>query len=46
MDGALVVITLVSLGTTGAVLLYAARLIRDDRARSNARVAALAEGST
>ena len=43
MDGALVVITLVSLGTTGAVLLYAARLIRDDRARSNARVAALAE---
>ena len=43
MDGALVVITLVSLGTTGAVLLYAARLIRDDRTRSNARVAALAE---
>jgi hypothetical protein len=43
MDGALVIITLVSLGTTGAVLLYAARLIRDDRARSNARVAALAE---
>jgi hypothetical protein len=42
MDGALVVITLVSLGTTGAVLLYAMRLIRDDRARSNARVAALA----
>jgi hypothetical protein len=43
MDGALVVITLVSLGTTGALLLYAARLIRDDRARSTARVAALAE---
>jgi hypothetical protein len=43
MDGALVLITLVSLGTTGAVLLYAARLIRDDRARSSARVAALAE---
>jgi hypothetical protein len=43
MDGALVLITLVSLGTTGAVLLYAARLIRDDRARSNARVSALAD---
>jgi hypothetical protein len=43
MDGALVLITLVSLGTTAAVLLYAARLIRDDRARSSARVAALAE---
>ena len=43
MDGALVVITLVSLGTTGAVLLYAARLIRDERTRSNARVTALAE---
>jgi hypothetical protein len=43
MDGTLVLITLVSLGTTGGVLLYAARLIRDERARSNARVAALAE---
>jgi len=43
MDAALVLITLASLGTTGAVLLYAARLIRDDRTRSQARVAALAE---
>ena len=43
MDGALVVITLVSLGTTAAVLLYAARLIHDDRARSNARVVSLSE---
>ena len=41
MDSALVVITLASLGTTGAVLLYAARLIRDERTRSNARVTAL-----
>ena len=39
MDGALVLITLVSLGTTAAVLVYAARLIRDERARSDARVA-------
>ena len=31
MDSALVLITLASLGTTGAVLLYAARLIRDER---------------
>jgi hypothetical protein len=43
MDSALVLITLASLGTTGAVLLYAARLIRDERTRSNARVTALAE---
>jgi hypothetical protein len=43
MDAALVIITLASLGTTGAVLLYAARLIRDERTRSQARVAALAE---
>src|SRR5215213_8961704 len=43
MDSALVVITLASLGTTGAVLLYAARLIRDERSRSNARVTALAQ---
>ena len=43
MDSALVVITLASLGTTGAVLLYAARLIRDERTRSNARVTALAQ---
>ena len=43
MDSALVVITLASLATTGAVLFYAARLIRDERARSQARVTALAE---
>jgi hypothetical protein len=43
MDSALVIITLASLGTTGAVLLYAARLIRDERSRSNARVTALAQ---
>ena len=43
MDNALVVITLGSLATTGAVLFYAARLIRDERARSSARVTALAE---
>jgi hypothetical protein len=43
MDTALVVITLASLGTTSAVLFYAARLIRDERARSQARVAVLAE---
>jgi hypothetical protein len=43
MDAALMLITLASLGTTGAVLLYAARLIRDDRTRSQARVEALAE---
>ena len=43
MDSALVLITLASLGTTGAVLFYAARLIRDERTRSNARVTALAE---
>ena len=43
MDSALVLITLASLGTTGAVLFYAARLIRDERTRSNARVTALAD---
>jgi hypothetical protein len=43
MDSGLVVITLASLGTTGAVLFYAARLIRDERTRSNARVVALAQ---
>ena len=43
MDSALVLITLASLGTTGAVLLYTARLIRDERTRSNARVTALAQ---
>src|SRR5215208_8476325 len=43
MDSALVLITLASLGTTGAVLLYAARLIRDERTRSHARVEALAQ---
>jgi hypothetical protein len=43
MDGALVLITLASLGTTGAVLFYAARLVRDERTRSHARVTALAE---
>jgi hypothetical protein len=41
MDGVLVAITLVSLGATGAVLTYAARLIREERMRSTARVAAL-----
>jgi hypothetical protein len=43
MDSALVLITLASLGTTGAVLLYTARLLRDERTRSNARVTALAQ---
>jgi hypothetical protein len=43
MDATLMVITLLSLGTTGAVLLYLTRLVRDERERSEARVAALAE---
>jgi hypothetical protein len=42
MDTALVVITLVSLGLTAALLVYAARLQREQRARSEARVVALA----
>jgi hypothetical protein len=43
MNTALVVITLVSVGTTAAVLLYAMRLLRDERERSEARVVALSE---
>ena len=43
MDATLMVITLLSLATTGAVLLYLTRLVRDERERSDARVAALAE---
>lgn len=42
MDLALVVITLLSLGLTGALLVYAARLQREQRERENARVAVLA----
>jgi hypothetical protein len=42
MDTALVVITLLSLGITGALLVYAARLQREHRERENARVASLA----
>jgi hypothetical protein len=43
MDATLMVITLVSLATTGAVLLYLTRLVREERERSDARVATLAE---
>jgi hypothetical protein len=43
MDAALIVITLVSLGLTTALLVYAARLQREDRERSEARVLALSE---
>jgi len=43
MNTALVVITLVSVGTTAAVLLYAMRLLREERERSEARVVALSE---
>jgi hypothetical protein len=42
MDAALVIITLLSLGLTGALLVYAARLQREAEQRSEARVAALA----
>jgi hypothetical protein len=42
MDAALVVITLLSLGLTAALLVYAARLQREAHQRSEARVAALA----
>jgi hypothetical protein len=42
MDTALVVISLLSLGLAGALLVYAARLQRDERHRSRARVEALA----
>ena len=43
MDATLMVITLVSLATTGAVLFYLTRLVREERDRSEARVAALAD---
>jgi hypothetical protein len=43
MDAALIVITLVSLGLTAALLVYAARLQREARERSEARVLALSE---
>lgn len=42
MDAALVVITLLSLGLTGALVVYATRLHREAQQRSEARVAALA----
>jgi hypothetical protein len=41
MTLALSVISLVSLATTGALLIYVARLLRDERDRSEARTAAL-----
>lgn len=43
MNTALVVITLVSVGTTAVVLLYAMRLLREERERSEARVIALGD---
>jgi hypothetical protein len=43
MNTALVVITHVSVGTTAVLLLYAMRLLRDERDRSEARVAALSD---
>ena len=43
MDATLMVITLVSLATTGAVLVSLTRLVREERERSEARVAALAD---
>lgn len=43
MDATLMVITLVSLATTGAVLVFLTRLVREERERSEARVAALAD---
>ena len=42
MDTALVVITLLSVGLTGALLVYASRLQREQREREDARVLALA----
>jgi hypothetical protein len=42
MDTALIVITLLSVGLTGALLVYAARLQREQREREEARVSALA----
>jgi hypothetical protein len=42
MDAALVIITLLSLGLTGALVVYAVRLQREAQQRSEARVAALA----
>jgi hypothetical protein len=42
MNLALIVITLLSLATTGALLVYVARMLRDERTRTEARVAALA----
>jgi hypothetical protein len=42
MDIALIVITLLSVALTGALLIYAARLQREQRAREEARIAALA----
>lgn len=41
MTLALSLITLVSLATTGALIIYVARLVREERERSEARVAAL-----
>ena len=41
MTLALSIISLVSLATTGALLIYVARLLRDERDRTEARVAAL-----
>jgi hypothetical protein len=41
MTLALSIITLVSLATTGTLLIYVARLLRDERERTQARVAAL-----
>jgi hypothetical protein len=39
MDTALIVITLLSIGLSGALLVYAARLQREHRGRKEARVA-------
>lgn len=43
MNTALLVVTLASLALTGAVLIYLARILREDRERSQARVLALAQ---
>ena len=43
MDTALVVITLLSVGLTGALLVYASKLQREQREREDARVVALAQ---
>jgi hypothetical protein len=42
MDTALIIITLLSIGLTGALLVYATRLQREQREREDARVLALA----